>query len=118
MIFNPIAIQQTLLVQLLCAQTWITENICLLQFHFYANALNKQSLIPPIKQRPTFCGGIAWGHFNVPGKHFNVPGKHFNVPGKHFNVPGTHFNVTGKHLMYQENILMYQETFQYTRKTF
>ena len=78
MIFNAIIIQETrwsvkkhVAIQLVCAESWITENICPLQFQLYANAINKQSLIRPIKQRPSFCGEIAWGQFNVPGnKHF------------------------------------------------
>ena len=78
MTFNAIIIQETgwsvqkhVAIQLVCAESWITENICPLQFQLYANALNKQSLIRPIKQRPSFCGEIAWGQFNVPGnKHF------------------------------------------------
>ena len=72
MTFNAIIIQETrwsvkkhVAIQLVCAESWITENICPLQFQLYANALNKQSLIRPIKQRPSFCGEIAWGQFNV-----------------------------------------------------
>ena len=65
-IFNAIIIQETRL----CRKLDYRKH-CPLQFQLYANALNKQSLIRPIKQRPSFCGEIAWGQFNVPGnKHF------------------------------------------------